>query len=75
MLQIEGITQGPLSVVFYFPPPKIGCLGQPLVLSPDPFTSIPFPYVACLHVCESFLVMQYNPLVRFDLVCKNKLFV
>ena len=39
----------------------------------DHFASITFHYVACLHVCgrylESFLVAQYYPLVRFDLVC------
>ena len=28
MLQIEAIAQGPLSVIFYLPPPEIGCPGQ-----------------------------------------------
>ena len=28
MLQIEAIAEGPLSVLFYLPPPEIGCPGQ-----------------------------------------------
>ena len=39
------------------------------------FASITFHYVACLYVCgrflESFLVAQYNTLVRFYLVCRS----
>ena len=34
MLQFEAIAQGPMSVIFYLPTPKISCLGQQLVLSP-----------------------------------------
>ena len=41
----------------------------------DHFASIQFHSVVCLHVCgrflEAFLVAQYNPLVRFDLVCRS----
>ena len=40
----------------------------------DHFASVQFYPVACLHVygrfLESFLVAQYNPLVRFDLTCR-----
>ena len=37
------------------------------------FASIQFHFVAWLHVYmdESFLVEQYNPLVRFDLACRS----
>ena len=46
---------------------------KPLPL--DHFASIAFHYVACLYVScgrflKSFLVAQYNPLVRFYLVCR-----
>ena len=41
----------------------------------DYFASIPFHYVACLYVFErfpeSFLLEEYNPLVRFDLACRS----
>ena len=41
----------------------------------DHFAFIPFYYVACLHECwqflESFLVAQYNPLVRFAFACRS----
>ena len=41
----------------------------------DHFAPIPFHYVACLYVSgqflESFIVAEYNPLVRFALACRS----
>ena len=32
--KLKILPRGPLSVIFYLPPPKIGCPGQPLVSNP-----------------------------------------